>query len=162
MGRNYLSIPKLQWCNRWSLGMDKQFHPTLYWTCDYLSMLGLHTFPDNTDLRVGIDWTSTRRERLMFNRGGGGGGGVAISVLPLIWYQLNSSAIPRVKACKRNDYHIVQATLNWARSVRENHHHHKYDIGFETNYIADWKTSFRCWQIQYLEYLFIAFHSDLF
>ena len=28
-------------CNRWSLGMDKQFHPTLYWACGYLSMLGL-------------------------------------------------------------------------------------------------------------------------
>ena len=25
----------------WSLGMDKWFHPKLYWTCDYLSMLGL-------------------------------------------------------------------------------------------------------------------------
>ena len=41
MGWNYLSIPKLQRCNRWSLGMDKWFHPTLYWACDYLSMLGL-------------------------------------------------------------------------------------------------------------------------
>ena len=40
MGWNYLSIPKLQRCNRWSLGMDKWFHPTLYWACDYLSMLG--------------------------------------------------------------------------------------------------------------------------
>ena len=41
MGWNYLSIPKLQRCNRWSLGMDKWFHPKLCWTCDYLSMLGL-------------------------------------------------------------------------------------------------------------------------
>ena len=41
MGWNCLSIPKLQWCNRWCLGMDKQFHPTLYWACDYLSMLVL-------------------------------------------------------------------------------------------------------------------------
>ena len=41
MGWNYLSIPKLQRCNRWSLGMDKWFHPTLYHACDYLSMLGL-------------------------------------------------------------------------------------------------------------------------
>ena len=41
MGRNYLSIPKLQRCNRWSLGMDKQFHPALFWACNYLSMLGL-------------------------------------------------------------------------------------------------------------------------
>ena len=32
---------KLQRFNRWSLGMDKWFHPTLYWACDYLSMLGL-------------------------------------------------------------------------------------------------------------------------
>ena len=36
MGLNYLSIPKLQRCNRWSLGMDKLFHPTPYWACDYL------------------------------------------------------------------------------------------------------------------------------
>ena len=41
MGWNYLSIPKLQRCNRWSLGMDKLFHPTLYMACDYVSMLGL-------------------------------------------------------------------------------------------------------------------------
>ena len=27
--------------HRWSLGMDKWFHPTLYRTCDYLSTLGL-------------------------------------------------------------------------------------------------------------------------
>ena len=36
-----LLIPKLQRLCRWSLGMDKYFHPTHYWTCDYLSMLGL-------------------------------------------------------------------------------------------------------------------------
>ena len=41
MGWNYLSIPKLQRCNRWSLGMDKLFHPTLYQVYDYLSMLWL-------------------------------------------------------------------------------------------------------------------------
>ena len=41
MGWNYLSISKLQRCNRWSLEMDKLFHHTFYWTCDYLSMLGL-------------------------------------------------------------------------------------------------------------------------
>ena len=42
-GWNYLSIPKLNFngCNRWSLGMDKCFHPTVYNGCDYLSMLGL-------------------------------------------------------------------------------------------------------------------------
>ena len=41
MGWNYLSIPKLQRCNRWSLGMDKLFHPTVYNVCNYGSMLGL-------------------------------------------------------------------------------------------------------------------------
>ena len=41
MGSNYLAIPKLQRLHRWSLGMAKWFHPTLYWVCDYLSMLGL-------------------------------------------------------------------------------------------------------------------------
>ena len=41
MGWNYLSIPKLQRLHRWSLGMDKYFHPTLYNGCNYLSMLGL-------------------------------------------------------------------------------------------------------------------------
>ena len=30
MGWNYLSIPKLQRFHRWSIGMDKSFHPTLY------------------------------------------------------------------------------------------------------------------------------------
>ena len=38
---NYLSIPKRQRYNRWRLGMDKQFHPTLYWACDHLSMVWL-------------------------------------------------------------------------------------------------------------------------
>ena len=38
---SYLSIPKLQCLHCWSLGMDKWFHPTLYWACDYLSMLGV-------------------------------------------------------------------------------------------------------------------------
>ena len=41
MDWNYLSIPKLQRCNRWSLGMDNKFHLTFYQTCNYLSMLGL-------------------------------------------------------------------------------------------------------------------------
>ena len=44
MGWNYVSIPKLQRCNRWSLGMHRLFHPTLYWACDYLAMLGLIHF----------------------------------------------------------------------------------------------------------------------
>ena len=38
MRLNYSSIPKLHRCSRWSLGMDKKFHPKLYWACDYLSM----------------------------------------------------------------------------------------------------------------------------
>ena len=37
-GIYYSSIPKLQRLYRWSLGMDKLFHHTLYWVCDYLSM----------------------------------------------------------------------------------------------------------------------------
>ena len=41
MGWNYLSIPKLQWLHRWSLGMDKLFHPIHYNGCNYLCMLGL-------------------------------------------------------------------------------------------------------------------------
>ena len=41
MGWNYLSIPKLQRLHRWSLGMDKLFHPALYWACNYLSVIGL-------------------------------------------------------------------------------------------------------------------------
>ena len=46
VGWNYLSIRKLQRVHRWSLGsirwslgMDKHFHLTYYWTCNYLSML---------------------------------------------------------------------------------------------------------------------------
>ena len=38
-GMKYLSISKLQRCNRWSLVMDKWFHPSLSWTYDYLSVL---------------------------------------------------------------------------------------------------------------------------
>ena len=41
VGWNDLSIPELQRLHHWSLKMDKYFHPTLYWACDYLSMLGL-------------------------------------------------------------------------------------------------------------------------
>ena len=42
MGWNYLSIPKLQPCNHWSLGMDQTlFHPTSYNGRNYLSMLWL-------------------------------------------------------------------------------------------------------------------------
>ena len=38
---NYLSMPKLQRCKRWRLGMNKLFHHTPYWAYDYLSMLEL-------------------------------------------------------------------------------------------------------------------------
>ena len=38
---NYLSIPKLQRLHRWSLGMDKKCHPTLYNVCNHLSLLRL-------------------------------------------------------------------------------------------------------------------------
>ena len=38
MGWNCLSIPKLQWCSRGSLRRDKEFHRTVYWACDHLSM----------------------------------------------------------------------------------------------------------------------------
>ena len=41
MGWHCLSIPKLQRCDRWRLGMDKYFHPTFCWSCDYVSMLRL-------------------------------------------------------------------------------------------------------------------------
>ena len=34
-------MPKLQRLHRWSLGMAKLLHPTLYNRCDYLSTLGL-------------------------------------------------------------------------------------------------------------------------
>ena len=44
MGWNCLSIYKLERCRCWSLWMDKKFHPTFYWACDYLSKLGLHFF----------------------------------------------------------------------------------------------------------------------
>ena len=37
----YLSIPKLQWCSGWSLGMDEKSQRALYWTRDNLFMLGL-------------------------------------------------------------------------------------------------------------------------
>ena len=40
-GWNYLSIPRLQRLHRWSLGMDKQFHPIHYNVCNYSSMLGI-------------------------------------------------------------------------------------------------------------------------
>ena len=38
---NYLSVPKLERYNRWGLGTDKEFHLTLYWAYNCLSMLGV-------------------------------------------------------------------------------------------------------------------------
>ena len=38
-GESTYPLPNLNGANRWSLGMDKQFHLTLNWTCEYLSML---------------------------------------------------------------------------------------------------------------------------
>ena len=37
----------LTWCNFWSLGMDKLFHPTLNNGCNYLSKLGLKLNPES-------------------------------------------------------------------------------------------------------------------
>ena len=42
MGWNHLSIPKPQRLHHWSLGIDQWYHPSLYWLCYYLSMLGLN------------------------------------------------------------------------------------------------------------------------
>ena len=39
-----ISIHRLQRLHNWHLGMDKQFHPTLYWSCDYVSVIGLKLF----------------------------------------------------------------------------------------------------------------------
>ena len=36
----YLSISKFQPRNSWRLGIEKLYHPTLYWARDYVSMLG--------------------------------------------------------------------------------------------------------------------------
>ena len=40
VGWNYISIHKLQRRSRWSLWMDKKFHHTFYWACNYFSMPG--------------------------------------------------------------------------------------------------------------------------
>ena len=42
MGRNYLSITKLQRLQRWSQRMDTYFHPALYDGCNYFAMLKLN------------------------------------------------------------------------------------------------------------------------
>ena len=56
MGWNYLSIPKLQQLHRWSLGMNASHHPTLYWTCHYLSMLGFKLIHINKGSPVMFVW----------------------------------------------------------------------------------------------------------
>ena len=73
MGWNFLSILKLQRCNHWSLGMEKQFHPWLYIACDYLPMLGLKlnhvskgdpiAFP-TWSLIYGLSWSGLMKVRL--------------------------------------------------------------------------------------------------
>ena len=60
MGWHYLSIPKLQRCNRWSWGMDELFHPTFHWACDYLSMLGLKLI--NVSKRGHLQQTATNKK----------------------------------------------------------------------------------------------------
>ena len=79
MGWNYLSIPKLQRCNRWSLGMDEQFHSTLYWACNKLSMLGLKlnhvskrgycylTFVTRTCLESLISWQPNTKNAFKYH-----------------------------------------------------------------------------------------------
>ena len=78
MGCNYLSITKLQRCNRWSLGIDKLFHPTLYWACDYLSMSGLK-----------LNHVSKRGPRGMFLK-------IVLYFDNLIWYSLSWMRAPFV------------------------------------------------------------------
>ena len=80
MGWNNLSIPKLQQLHRWSLGMDKLFHPTLYWACHYISMLvlklvhvskrGLRSTVFNylRCLGVAIGWKMKMRSRNIANK----------------------------------------------------------------------------------------------
>ena len=56
---NYSSIPNLQQLYRWSSRMGKQFHPTLYNDCNYLSMLGLKL---NRVSKRGPSWFSHIRQ----------------------------------------------------------------------------------------------------
>ena len=62
VGWNHLSIPKLHRLHRWSLGMDKLFHPTLYQACNYLSELGLKL--NHVSKRVPRTW----QVRAYYNR----------------------------------------------------------------------------------------------
>ena len=57
MGWNYLFIHQLQWCNHWSLEMDKYFHPTFYNGCNYLFMLGLMLYQVSM---MGYSYNSTK------------------------------------------------------------------------------------------------------
>ena len=47
VGLHYIYMPKLQWCNRWSLGKDKEFQTILYNGCNYVSMQGLKLSHNN-------------------------------------------------------------------------------------------------------------------
>ena len=60
---NDLSIPKRQRLHRWRLGRDKLFHPTLYWACNYLSMLGLKLIHVNKRGHR-LQWATTGRYHL--------------------------------------------------------------------------------------------------
>ena len=68
MGWTYLSIAKLQRCNRWSFGMDKWINPTLYWACAYISMLGLKSIhvskraPEWSEWSLGRVWWKVSEE----------------------------------------------------------------------------------------------------
>ena len=64
MGWNSLSIPKLQRCNRWSFGMDKEFHSTLYWTYDCLCILGLQLNHDPCPFVLMVPLSSSQRMSL--------------------------------------------------------------------------------------------------
>ena len=54
-------LPNFSGAAVWSLGMDKYFHPTLYWVWDYLSMLGIeliHVTKSDSSIgpRQAISW----------------------------------------------------------------------------------------------------------
>ena len=57
MGWNYLFTPKLQWCNRWSLGKYELFHPTFHNGCNNLIMLRLQLIHVN---KMGARWLTSQ------------------------------------------------------------------------------------------------------
>ena len=60
-----ITIPKRQRCNGWSLGIGKLFQPTLYWICDYLSLLRL-----NISLNLNHAQLPTHFQGCLINIGG--------------------------------------------------------------------------------------------